>query len=211
MPMAILGRKLGMSQIHSKEGAIIPVTVIEVGPCVVLQKKTKEKDAYSAVQLGFADKPARLAIKPEIGHLKASKATPKRFIREVRVTAEEAASMDVGSQVDAGIFTKGERVDVVGRSKGKGFQGVMKRYHFKGSATMTHGTHEYFRHPGSIGSNTTPGRLFRGKRMGGHMGSDRVTAKNLEVVDVRPEVNLLFVRGAVPGSRNGFLIVRKIG
>src|SRR5262245_56969351 len=209
MSMAILGRKLGMSQLHGEDGAIIPVTIIEAGPCTVLQKKTAQKDAYTALQLGFADKPERLAIKPELGHLKASHSKPKRFVREVRVSAEEAAPFEVGGEVTAAVFAKGELVDVVGRSKGKGFQGVMKRYHFKGSATMTHGTHEYFRHPGSIGSNTTPGRLFRGKRMGGHMGAARVTAKNLVVVDVRPEVNLLFVGGAVPGIRNGFVIVRK--
>ncbi len=209
MSFAILGRKLGMSQIHGDGGAVIPVTVIEAGPCTVLQKKTAEKEAYTALQLGFAEKPERLANKPEMGHLKQSKSSPKRFVREVRVTAEEAATVEVGGTVNAGIFTKGERVDIVGRSKGKGFQGVMKRHHFKGSATMSHGTHEYFRHAGSIGSNTTPGRLFRGKKMGGHMGSARVTAKNLEIVDVRPDVNLLFVRGAVPGTRNGFVIVRK--
>jgi large subunit ribosomal protein L3 len=209
MSMAILGRKLGMSQLHGEDGAIIPVTIIEAGPCTVLQKRTAQKDAYTALQLGFADKPERLAIKPELGHLKASQAKPKRFIREVRVSPDEAAPLEVGGEVTAAMFAKGELVDVVGRSKGKGFQGVMKRYHFKGSATLTHGTHEYFRHPGSIGSNTTPGRLFRGKRMGGHMGAARVTAKNLVVVDVRPEVNLIFVRGAVPGSRNGFVIVRK--
>jgi large subunit ribosomal protein L3 len=209
MPLAVLGRKLGMGQVHNDNGTVIPVTIIEAGPCTVLQKKTAEREAYSALQLGFADKPARLARKPEFGHLKASQAAPKRFVREVRVSAEEAEAYEVGSQVGADIFAKGERVDVVGRSKGKGFQGVMKRHHFKGSATLSHGTHEFFRHPGSIGTNTTPGRLYKGKRMAGHMGSERVTARNLEIVDVRPEVNLVFVKGAVPGARNGFVILRK--
>lgn len=209
MPLAILGRKLGMGQVHTETGTVVPVTIIEAGPCTVLQKKSAETDAYAALQLGFADKPERLANKPELGHLKASKASPKRFVREVRVTADEAAVYEVGGQIDAGIFEKGEIVHVVGRSKGKGFQGVMKRHHFKGCSTMSHGTHEFFRHPGSIGSNTTPGRLYKGKRMGGHMGDERVTTKNLKIIDVRPEVNLIFIRGAVPGTRNGYVIVRK--
>lgn len=209
MPLAILGRKLGMGQIHDESGAAIPVTIIEAGPCTVLQKKTLERDRYTALQLGFGEKPVRLVLKPEAGHLKPSGGTPRRFVREVRVSPEEAAGYEVGQALDAGIFQKGDLIHVVGRSKGKGFQGVMKRHHFKGSLTSSHGTHEYFRHPGSIGSNTTPGRLFKGKRMAGHMGAARVTAKNLQVVDVRPEVNLVFVKGAVPGARNGFVILRK--
>jgi large subunit ribosomal protein L3 len=210
MAKALLGKKLGMSQIFSENGHMMAVTVIEAGPCTVLQKKTTAKERYAALQLGFDQKPERVTNRPERGHLKASKATPKRFVREVRMTDEEVGGVEVGSEIGAGIFEKGERVNVVGTSKGRGFAGVIKRHHFKGAQTISRGTHEFFRHAGSIGTTATPGRLFMGKRMPGHMGSARVTAKNLQIVDIRPEENLIFVKGAVPGPQNGYVIVKAI-
>jgi large subunit ribosomal protein L3 len=209
MSKALLGKKLGMSQLFSDGGHMVPVTVIEAGPCTVLQKKTTAKERYAAVQLGFDNKPERVTNKPERGHLKTSKAAPKRFVREVRMTDADVEAQELGAEVTASIFEKGERIHVTGTSKGKGFQGVVKRHGFKGTQTWSHGSHEFFRHAGSIGTNSTPGRLYKGKRMGGHMGSERVTVRNLEIVDVRPGENLIFVKGAVPGPQNGYLIITK--
>lgn len=203
--MGILGRKIGMTQVFAEDGSAVPVTVLRAGPCVVLQKKTPENDGYSAVQFGFDEKPPRLTSRPDAGHFAKAQSTPRRFVREVRLP--EAPAHEVGATVRVGdVFKKGDRVDVIGTSKGKGFQGVMRRYHFSGFRA-THGTHEYFRHPGSIGCRLTPGRVHKGKRMPGHMGHRRVTSQNLLVVAVDGEQDLLLVRGAVPGPNGAYVIV----
>lgn len=204
--MGLLGQKMGMTQIFAADGVRVPVTVLRAGPCVVLQKKTPERDGYTALQLGFDEKPPRVTGRPGAGHFAAAKTTPKRFVREVRL--DEPSALEVGQTVMPGeVFKQGDRVDVIGTSKGKGFQGVLRRYHFKGNRA-SHGTHEYFRHPGSIGCRLTPGRTHKGKRMPGHMGNARRTSQNLLVVDLVPEENLVLVRGAVPGPNGGYVILR---
>jgi large subunit ribosomal protein L3 len=206
----LLGRKRGMGQIFRPDGTRVAVTAIEVGPCTVLRVKSSSgKDRYDAIQLGFDEKPARLVRKPESGAFAKAGVTPKRVVREIRVNADEVAQYQVGQVLTVEQFEPGQRVDVIGRSKGRGFQGVVKRHGFKGAASYTHGTHEYERHPGSISSNTFPARVFRGHRMGGHMGDARSTNQFLEVVRVEPDDNLLLVKGAVPGARNGLVMVRE--
>ncbi|HEX5414675.1 MAG TPA: 50S ribosomal protein L3 [Chloroflexota bacterium] len=202
MVTGILGRKVGMTTVFTPEGLAIPVTVVEAGPCYVTQIRTPEKEGYSAVQLGFGEK--RRLKKPEEGHLKN---LPKlEHLREFQVGTEGAPP--VGEKIDCGIFTPGELVDVVGTSKGKGFAGVVKRHHFRGGP-KTHGQSDRHRAPGSIGATTTPGRVFKGMRMAGHMGNERVTVKNLRVVRAEPERNLLLLSGPVPGPRDGLLMIRK--
>ena len=198
----ILGRKLGMTQVFAADGNAVPVTVIEAGPCYVTQVRTLGKDGYEAVQLGFGE--ARKLNRPEKGHLKSIPAG--RHLREFDV--DDVGEVEVGQKVDASLFAEGEMVDVIGTSKGKGFAGVMKRHHFKGGP-KTHGQSDRGRSPGSIGATTTPGRVWKGTRMAGRMGGDRVTMKNLEVVRVDPDRNLILVRGAVPGAKEGLLMVRK--
>ncbi|MBC7248777.1 MAG: 50S ribosomal protein L3 [Anaerolineae bacterium] len=202
----ILGKKVGMTQIFDESGEVIPVTVIEAGPCFVVQKRTVERDGYSAIQLGFEEvKPKRLT-KGQLGHLRKRNLPPLRYLREVRVSDPE--EYEEGQKITVGIFDVGERVDVVGTSKGRGFAGTIKRHGFK-RQPKTHGQSDRERAPGSIGSTTTPGRVFKGKRMAGHMGNARVTAQNLQVVLVDPERNLLAVKGTVPGARNGLLIIKE--
>jgi len=204
--MAILGKKLGMTQIFSTDGNRIPVTVVEAGPCVVLAIRTPEKNGYSALQLAFDDQKPQRVNKPDSGQFKKANVGPKRFVREVRIDAEQAAKYTVGQTLSAAdVFRAGDPIDVTGISKGKGFQGVMKRYHFKGAQTNTHGTHEYFRHGGSIGCRMTPGRVHLGKRMNGHMGSERVTVQNLKVAQVRAEENIILVQGGIPGPVNAYV------
>jgi large subunit ribosomal protein L3 len=198
----ILGRKVGMTQVFGGRGEAIPVTVIEAGPCTVVQVKTSERDGYAAVQLGFGT--ARRLNKPQRGHLKGLPAV--RVLRELRLAPGE--SLTVGQQVDVSIFKAGDKVDVTGTSKGKGFAGVVKRYHFKGGP-RTHGQSDRLRAPGAISTGTTPGRVRKGTRMAGRMGNERATVLNLEVVTADPERNLLLVRGAVPGAREGLLIIRR--
>ncbi len=201
---AILGKKVGMTQIFNEKGEVVPVTVIEAGPCFVTQIRTPEQDGYSAIQIGFQEvKPKRMS-RAERGHLK--NLPPLKYLREIRT--KEIQGVEVGQKFDSGIFKAGERVDVTGVSKGRGFQGGVKRHHFRGGP-KTHGQSDRWRAPGSIGSGTTPGRVLKGTRMAGHMGSQRVTVLNLEVVQVDPERNLLLVRGAVPGANNGLLYIRK--
>lgn len=202
MVPGILGRKRGMTTIFSPEGTAIPVTVLEAGPCYVTQVRTPEREGYSAVQIGFEQ--AKRLSKPERGHLKGL--PPLRHLREFRV--EPSALPAVGEKIDVGIFTPGELVDVIGTSKGKGFAGVVKRHHFRGGP-KTHGQSDRHRAPGSIGATTSPGRVFKGMRMAGHMGHRRVTVKNLRVVRAEPERNLLLVAGAVPGPKTGLVIIRK--
>jgi large subunit ribosomal protein L3 len=200
----ILGRKLGMSQVFRQDGRVAPVTAIEAGPCVVTQVKTVEKDGYSAVQVGFGTK--KKINRPLRGHLRKSGAPPVRYLREFRLNADP--TIELGASIDVGIFKPGDRVDVVGISKGKGFAGVVKRHGF-GGGPKTHGQSDRHRAPGSIGSGTTPGRVLRGLRMAGHMGHERVTVQNLEVIAADPNRNLLLVKGAVPGANNGLLIIRR--
>ncbi len=201
----LLGRKLGMTQVYSAKGEQVPVTVLEVGPCVVLQKKTKTADGYNAVQLGYIERKASRASKASEGHCKKAGTTPKRVVKEFQASDPEAYK--AGDTVTAAIFTGVEYVDVQGVSKGMGFQGVVKRHRMSGGP-ITHGGHSK-RRVGSIGSRSYPGRVHKNKRMPGHMGHTVVTQQNLRVVAVRPEDNLLLVNGAVPGPVGGVLVVRK--
>ncbi|MCL4465633.1 MAG: 50S ribosomal protein L3 [Chloroflexi bacterium] len=202
MVKGLLGRKVGMTQVFSEAGQARPATVIEAGPCVVTQVRTKEKDGYEAVQIGFGE--AKRLNKPERGHLKGL--TPLRYLREVE--AEDISQYEVGQQLDVTLFSEGERVDVIGVSKGHGFAGVVKRHHFRGGP-KTHGQSDRWRAPGSSGSGTTPGRVLKGTRRAGHMGHQRVTTQNLEVLQADPERNLLLLKGSVPGPKEGLLLIRK--
>jgi len=206
MITGLLGKKVGMTQLLGDDGTIVPVTVIQAGPCVVVQRKTKQKDGYDAVQLGFVEfvKPKRVT-KPMTGHFKKSNVAPARFVREVGVQGEAGANP--GDKVMVNIFNRDELVDVVGTSKGRGFAGFVKRHHFRGGRA-THGS-MFHRAPGSIGSSAYPSRVLKGMRMAGHLGNARVTAQNLRVARVDQENNLLFVRGAVPGPPGGYVVVEK--
>jgi len=205
MLKGLIGKKIGMTQIFDENGAAIPVTIIEAGPCYVTQVCTAEREGYSAVQLGFGEiKPKRLAA-GELGHLKKNNLPPVRVLREFRVKDPQ---VNEGDTVSVELFAVGENVDVVGTSKGKGFAGAVKRYHFRGGP-KTHGQSDRQRSPGSNGSGTTPGRVYKGSHRPGHMGDDRVTAQKLKVVLVDAERNLLGVRGAVPGSRGGIVMIRE--
>jgi large subunit ribosomal protein L3 len=200
----ILGRKLGMTQLFDESGAATPTTIVEVGPCFVTQLKTAERDGYEAVQLGFEEVRANRLNKPQRGHLKSL--PPLRILREV--PASELDGHEVGERVDIGMLRPGERVDVVGTSKGKGFAGVMKRHNFHGGP-KTHGQSDRWRAPGSVGAGTTPGRVFKGTRMAGRMGNERVTVKNLQVVQIDAERNLVALRGAIPGPTGGLIMIKK--
>ena len=204
----ILGKKVGMTQIFDEQGEVVPVTVIEAGPCYVAQIKTVERDGYSAVQLGFGETKSRRLTQPELQHLKKSDLPPLRYLRELRVLDDDAADLEEGQKLTADLFEVGEFVDVTGTSKGRGFTGVVKRYGF-GGGPKTHGQSDRLRTPGSIGACTTPGRVFKGKRMPGRMGGERVTVQGLKVELVDSERNLLAVRGAVPGAKNSLLMVRQ--
>ncbi|WP_274654017.1 50S ribosomal protein L3 [Paenibacillus humicola] len=199
----ILGKKLGMTQVFTAEGNVVPVTVIEAGPCVVLQKKDRENDGYEAVQLGFADKKEKRATKPEIGHAKKADTAPKRYVREIR--GVNIGEFEVGQQLKADLFAEGEFVDVTGISKGKGFQGVIKRWG-QSRGPMAHGS-RYHRGPGSMGS-IQANRVPKGKHLPGHMGHETVTIQNLEVVRVDAERNVLLVKGSIPGPKNSFVKVK---
>jgi large subunit ribosomal protein L3 len=204
----LLGKKVGMTQLLQDDGTVVPVTVIQAGPCVVVQKKTQQKDGYDAVQLGFVEfiKPKRVN-KPMTGHFKKANVAPARFTREVAIVGDEGANP--GDKVMVDIFRQNELVHVVGTSKGRGFAGFVKRHHFRGGRA-THGS-MFHRAPGSIGSSAYPSRVLKGMRMAGHMGNARVTTRNLRVARIDQENNLLFVHGAVPGPAGGYLIVEKSG
>ncbi len=204
----ILGKKVGMTQVFDERGEVIPVTVIEAGPCFVAQIKTAERDGYSAVQLGFEETKPKSLNSPQLQHLQKSDLPALRYLREIRLDEDETARFEEGQKVTVDLFEEGEFVDVTGTSKGRGFAGVVKRYGFRGGP-KTHGQSDRLRAPGSIGACTTPGRVFKGKRMPGRMGGERVTAQGLKVVLVDPERNLLAVRGAVPGAKNGLLMIRQ--
>ena len=202
---AIIGKKVGMSQIFDENGHVIPVTVIEAGPCVVVQKKTSEKEGYEAVQLGYEDVPERKLTKPELGHLNKAGVAPKKYLREFNL--ENAAELNIGDIVKADTFKVGDFVDVTGISKGHGYAGVVKR-HGASRLKETHGTGPVHRHAGSMGSGTDPSRIFKGKIGAGHMGVDQVTVQNLSVVKVDPELNMLVVCGAVPGPKGGLVTIK---
>jgi large subunit ribosomal protein L3 len=202
MVQGIIGRKLGMTQVFTEDRTVAQVTAIAAGPCLVTQIKRAEKDGYDAIQLGFGE--AKRLNSPEKGHLK--KLGMFKHLREF--PAEDIASIELGQVVDVSIFKPGDVVDVSGTSKGKGFAGVVKRHHFSGGP-KTHGQSDRHRAPGSIGATTTPARVLKGKKMAGHMGSEQVTVRRLKVVEADAERNLLLVRGGVPGSRNGLVIIRK--
>ena len=202
---AIIGKKVGMSQIFDENGKVIPVTVIEAGPCTVVQKKTSEKEGYESVQLGFEDVPERKLTKPEMGHLNKAGVAPKKYLREFNL--ENAAELNIGDIVKADTFKVGDFVDVTGISKGHGYAGVVKR-HGASRLKETHGTGPVHRHAGSMGSGTDPSRIFKGKIGAGHMGVDQVTVQNLSVVKVDPELNMLVVCGAVPGPKGGLVTIK---
>ena len=203
----LIGKKIGMTQLFAADGSLIPVTVIETGPCVVVQKKETARDGYNGLQLGFKAKKSQRVNKPEQGHLKKVGKGAFQVLREFR--SQDVSQYEVGQEIKlSDLFKTGDRVDVSGTSKGRGFAGVIKRWGF-GGFPASHGTHEYFRHGSSIGNRSFPGRVFKGKRMAGHWGNERVSVQNLEVIDVRAEGNLLLVRGAVPGSRGGVLFIQR--
>lgn len=203
---AILGKKVGMTQVF-KEGKMIPVTVVEAGPCVVIDKKTPEKHGYAAIVVGYQDTKEKQLNKPLLGIFKKAKVAPKRIIKEFRVSPEELSKYNVGDEIKVDIFTPGDVVDVSGRTKGRGFQGPVKRFGFKGFPD-SHG-HRYHRAGGSIGASTFPGRVFKGKTMPGHMGTNKVVIQNLEVIEVKPEENVLLIKGAVPGARSNLLTIKE--
>ena len=207
MPLQLLCRKIGNTQIFDDSGACIPVTVLFAASNTVVQKKTEDKDGYTALQLSFEERKQTRTPKALAGHFGKAKAPSGRFLKESRVTAEEADGYEVGQQIKVDIFAPGQHVDVIGTSKGRGFSGVVRRHHFT-VKRKTHGTHENTRHGGSIGAGSYPGRVFKGTRMAGQMGDERVTVKNLEVVRVDGDRGLLYVRGSVPGSRNGLVQIR---
>lgn len=199
----ILGKKIGMTQVFAEDGCVLPVTVIEAGPCRVIQVKDPEKDGYTAIQLGFDGiKKEKNITRPMSGHFKKASLPPYRLLKEIKMEGFKE-----GDTITVDIFNKGDRISITGVSKGKGFQGVMKRFHYHGGPA-SHGS-MFHRAPGSIGSSSFPSRVWKGKGLPGHMGNERVTTRNIEVIDVRKEQNLLVVKGAVPGADGGYLIIRK--
>ena len=208
LTIGLLGKKLGMTQVFADDGEAVPVTVIQAGPCHVVGTRTIERDGYSALVLGFDEKPARLANKAELGAVKHDGGKPQRFIRELRLAPDEVAKYQVGQVLGPkDIFTDGAPVDVEGMSKGKGFQGVIKRHHMEGMRN-SHGTHEYFRHGGSIGCRLTPQRVHKGKRMSARMGTNNYTSSDLVVVKILEDKNVVIVKGSVPGPVNGIVVLK---
>ena len=205
MKKGIIGKKIGMTQIFDEKGKVIPVTVIEAGPCVVTQKKTVENDGYNAVQIGFGDQKPQRVSKPLAGHFKKGDVAPKKTLRELRL--DDISALNVGDLIKADTFETGERVDVTGKSKGKGYAGVIKRWNFR-RLKETHGSGPVARHGGSIGSCSDPSRVYPGKKMAGHLGSERVTVQNLQVVKVDAENNLIAIKGAIPGPNGGTVVIR---
>ena len=203
MKKALLGKKLGMTQVFDEHGKVIPVTVIEAGPCTVVQVKTKDADGYEAIQLGFGEIKAKKVTKPMSGHFKKAKVEPKKHLREFRL---EENSYNVGDELKADLFAAGEFVDITGTTKGKGFQGVIKR-HGQSRGPMGHGS-MYHRRPGSMGPTSTPGRVFKGKKLPGHMGMQTVTIQKLEVINVDLDKNVILVKGSVPGNKGAILKIR---
>ena len=205
MPIGLLGKKLGMTRIHDESGMIIPVTVIQAGPCSILQVKNKDRDGYEALQLGFDARPEGGVNKPMMGHFKASGSKPVRFVREFRT--EASAEYEQGQVLDLGLFEVGEKVDVVGQSKGRGFAGSIKRHH-NSSGPMSHGS-MYHRRPGSLGQSSDPSRVYKNKPQPGQMGNERVMTQNLTIMELDKGRNLILVRGSVPGAPNGYVMIQK--
>lgn len=205
MISGIIGKKLGMTQVFTEDGRVTPVTVIEAGPCAVIQKKTVPSDGYDAVQIGFLEVKEKKANKPMAGHFKKSGTAAYRHLREFK---GDSSDMEPGSKVTVEIFAKGDKVSVIGTSKGKGFQGVIKLHHFKGGGA-THGS-MFHREPGGIGSSAWPSRVWKNKKLPAHMGDNRVTTRGLEIVEVKGQDNLLLIKGAIPGAPGGIVIVNKI-
>ena len=206
MLKGIIGRKLGMTQVFGASGNVVPVTAIEAGPCAVIQIKTREKEGYNALQLGFTKKKPQRVNRPLSGHFQKGGTGPYYILKEFPV--DEIGEYSVGQEITLENFKVGDFVDVTGTSKGRGFTGVMKRHGFRG-APGSHGTHEFFRHGGSIGASATPSKTFKGKKMPGRFGNSRIVAQNLTIVDIKPEQNLLLIKGAVPGAANAIVIIRE--
>ena len=205
MEKGIIGRKIGMTQLFTENGNVVPVTVVEAGPCTVIQKKTVDNDGYSAVQLGFEDIREKLVVKPVKGHYDKAQVAYKRVLKEFKLDNSDA--MNVGDVLKADVFAAGDVVDVTGISKGKGYQGTIKRHGFA-RQPMSHGTSGYHRHQGSMGANSTPSKVMKGKGMPGHMGSEQVTIQNLSIVKVDAENNLIAIKGAIPGPNGGLVVVK---
>lgn len=203
---SIIGKKIGMTSIFDASGKQTAVTIIEAGPCVVTQKKTVETDGYNALQIAFADKKEKHSVKAEINHFAKAQTSPKRFVKEIR---NSEIDKNVGESITCDIFTEGESVEVVGTTKGKGFQGVVKRHGFSGVGEQSHGQHDRQRAPGSIGNSSDASRVFKGMRMGGRMGQDRVTMKGLKVVKIFAEKNYILVSGSVPGHNGSIVLIQK--
>ncbi len=208
MSTAILGKKLGMMQVFNDAGDCVSVTLLEAGPCLVVQKRTPAKHKYSAIQIGYEQVAGRKLNKPGLGVFARADLSPMRYLREVRLPPEEVDAYKIGDAITVSIFAPGDRVDITGTSKGKGYQGVVKRHHMKGN-TKTRGTHEHRRHPGSIGMREQPGRVIKGKKLPGQMGNRRVTTQNLTVYKVEEDKNLLYIDGPVPGANGGLVMVKK--
>lgn len=204
MKKGIIGRKLGMTQLFTENGTVVPVTVVEAGPCVVVQKKTVETDGYAAVQLGFDDLREKLVTKPQKGHFNKANVACKRVLKELKL--DNVDELNVGDMIKADVFEIGDKVDVTGISKGKGYQGTIKRHGYH-TGPMAHGS-GYHRHQGSMGANTDPSRVMKGKGMPGHMGSEQVTIQNLNVVKIDGEKNLIAIKGAIPGPNGGLVVVK---
>ncbi len=204
MQKGIIGKKIGMTQIFDENGKVVPVTVVEAGPCPVVQKKTAEKDGYTAVQLGYGDQKVTRVTKPLKGHFAKSDVAPKKVLKEFRFA--DCDSYELGAIVKADVFSAGDKVDVIGTSKGKGTAGAIKRWNFS-RLKETHGTGPVARHAGSLGACSDPSRVFKGKKLAGHLGSERVTVQNLDIVKVDAENNLIAVRGAIPGPKGGIVVI----
>ena len=205
MQKALIGKKIGMTQIFDEKGKVVPVTVVEAGPCVVSQLKTVETDGYTAVQVGFGDIKPKHVTKPLQGHFKKADVAPKRILKEFRF--DDCSSYELGQIIKADVFNTGDKVDVTGKSKGKGYAGVIKRWNF-GRLKETHGSGPVARHGGSMGACSSPSRVWKGKKMAGHLGAEKVTVQNLTVVKIDAENNLLAIKGAVPGPNGGYVVVK---
>lgn len=204
MKKGIIGKKIGMTQLFDENGKVIPVTVVEAGPCTVVQKKTVETDGYDAVQVGFGDVKIQRVNKPDAGHFKKADVAPKKVLKEFRL--EDTAALNVGDTIKADVFAAGDKVDVVGTSKGKGTAGAIKRWNFS-RLKESHGTGPVARHAGSLGACSDPSRVYKGKKLAGHLGAERVTIQNLDIVKVDAENNLIAVKGAIPGPKGGIVVL----
>ena len=205
MQKALIGKKIGMTQIFDEKGKVIPVTVVEAGPCVVSQVKTVETDGYNAIQMGFGDIKPKHVTKPLQGHFKKADVAPKRILKEFRF--DDCAAYELGQVIKADLFETGDKVDVTGKSKGKGYAGVIKRWNF-GRLKETHGSGPVARHGGSMGACSSPSRVWKGKKMAGHLGAEKVTVQNLAVVKIDAEDNLIAIKGAIPGANGGYVVIK---